>query len=89
VLLNAIYVCEIYNLCYVCDTLYFVRNGIFVIQNMCLMNTSNKEPKKYRKQLISSGFFIQRVAAGLPFSGPVISTDLPVISAGLLVSTGF
>jgi hypothetical protein len=53
------------------------------------MNTSNKEPKKYRKQLISSGFFIQRVAAGLPFSGPVISTDLPVISAGLLVSTGF
>jgi hypothetical protein len=45
VLLDAIYVCEIYNLCYVCDTLCFGGNGIFVIQVMCVMNTSKKEQK--------------------------------------------
>jgi hypothetical protein len=71
VLLDVIYVCVIYNICYVCDTLYFVGNVLFVIPNMCLMNTSNKELKKSKKQSISSGFFIQRLASVLWFLGPI------------------
>jgi hypothetical protein len=86
------YVCVIYNLCYLYDTLCFVGNVLFVIQNMCLMNTSKKEPKKLKKnnQFLllfypKNGVQFTILRTGLP----VISTDLPVILAGKLVGTGF
>jgi hypothetical protein len=84
VLLDAIYACEIYNLCYVCDTLCFVGNGTFVIHIMCVMNTSKKELKN-KKQSISSGFFYPK--SGGRFT--VFSTIISVISTGLLVGSDF
>jgi hypothetical protein len=69
-----------------------VGNVLFVIQNMCLMNTSKKEPKikiKNNQFLVlfypTNSVWFTVFRTGIP----VILTSLPVISVGIPVGTGF